>query len=202
MRTCQECKKSELECEWCHNTGCTKFPHLHCPKKILIAHLFNNKMNTSQPACTRIVTKSPIFVPANVRHAIKLEMEIDDIMLFKGKVICEIHIEERFMKVHGFLDKNIVYCDSHVFKTTSGVALGSIRLRWQSIVPFSNSVLIIAYNCHALAENCNQCQVLNKRFNCGWCEVNSKCGLIEECPLGYEPWFDENFKCESLFTAV
>lgn len=200
IQSCRDCKKSDLECEWCHNLGCTKFPHLYCPKKILLTYLFNNKNNIIQHDCTKIVTKGPLFIPANIRRVISLEIVMDDVTIFKEEVLCVIQIEHKLIELHGFLINSTVFCDSISLQSSRSVALGSIYLRWQSVEPFSNRVLIIVYNCQKLAQSCDQCQILNKRFNCGWCDDSSMCTLTEECPKGYAAWTDDKYKCPKTET--
>lgn len=47
----------------------------------------------------------------------------------------------------------------------------------------SNNLNIIIYKCEYLASNCGICLGLNlKKFECGWCDVDSRCTHADDCP--------------------
>ncbi|XP_059062806.1 plexin A3-like [Achroia grisella] len=194
IKTCHSCKKA-YQCEWCHDTGCTSFPRLYCPKRLFLENLWRRKSN--ERYCTEIVNSHPIFVPANVRRFINLELKIDDLTLYQRNIICEIRIDYKIIQVTATFDENTVYCDVMILKTSRNVSLGSLKLIWGGAEPHSNVILLIVYNCQTLALNCEQCLRLNKDFQCGWCEEKSSCSLIEECPRQYGLWMNKSVPCDN-----
>jgi hypothetical protein len=193
FKSCNECKRSTFQCEWCNQVGCTAYPRLHCPKRVLLDEIW--KKNTAERYCTEIVNKQPIFVPANLRRFIKLELKIDDLTLYESSIMCEMQIGHRVTQVTATLEGGAAYCDTAILKTNRNMVLGYIRLVWGGVEPFSNSILVLVYNCHTLAKNCIDCLALNKEYDCGWCKENNSCGPIEECPRQFGLWMNKSFSC-------
>lgn len=193
FKSCHDCKKTTFQCEWCSDVGCTSFPRLHCPKKVFLDDLW--KKNRDERYCTEIVTKQPIFVPANMRRFIKLDLIVDDLTLYEKNVICEIQIEQKIIQVPASFDEKTAYCDTAILKTNRNIVLGYLKLNWGGIEPYSNTILIIVYSCQNLAQNCKDCLGLNPEYNCGWCKESASCNLVEECPRQYEPWLNKSFTC-------
>lgn len=198
--SCQGCKGADLHCEWCHEIGCTHYPSLHCPQKLFLDNVWHK--NSEERYCTEIVSSDPIFVPANIRRFIKLNLKIDDLTLYKRHIMCEIHIEQTVLRVKGSMGESTLYCDMTILRIMRNVALGYVRLLWGGAEPFSNMILMVVYRCELMASNCMECQALDKRFNCGWCEETSQCILLEECPRQAGPWIDKKSLCSKYYRDV
>lgn len=193
FKSCHDCKRAAFQCEWCHDIGCTNHARLYCPKKVFLDNLW--KKDGMNRYCTELVTRGPVFLPANVRRFMKIELKVDDMTLYERNIVCEIHLERKIIQVAGSLDKNIVYCDTMVLKISRNVAIGYLRLIWGGAEPYSDMILLIVYNCHTLAASCVDCQGLNKEFQCGWCKDTLNCSLMEQCPRQYGPWITRNNTC-------
>lgn len=193
LSSCWDCKRAGTQCDWCHDIGCTHYPSLHCPQKVFLDNAWHK--NSLERYCTEIVSSDPIFVPANLRRFIKLNLRIDDLTLYKRSIICEIHIEQAIVRVKGSIGQSTLYCDMTSLRISRSVALGYVRLLWGGAEPYSNMILMIVYRCEYMASNCLECQSLDKRFNCGWCEETSNCILLEECPRQSGPWIDRKSLC-------
>lgn len=196
FKSCHDCKKTTFHCEWCGEFGCTSFPRLHCPKKVFLDDLW--KKNKDERFCTEIVNKQPTFVPANVRRFIKLNLKVDDLTLYERNVICEIQIEQKIIQVPASFDDKTAYCETAILKTNRNLVLGNLRLNWGGVEPYSNTMLLLVYSCHNLAQNCKDCLSLSKEYGCGWCKESSSCSLLEECPRQYDPWLNSSYTCGNL----
>lgn len=193
FKSCHDCKKTTFHCEWCGYIGCTSFPRLHCPKKVFLDDIW--KKNKHERYCTEIINKQPIFIPANLRRFIRLDLKVDDLTLYERNVICEIQIEQKIIQVPASFDTKTAYCDTSILRTSKNIVLGSLRLNWGGVEPYSNSVLLLIYSCQNLAPSCRDCLNLNKEYGCGWCKELASCSLMEECPRQYEPWLNKSNSC-------
>ncbi|KAF9801775.1 hypothetical protein SFRURICE_014929 [Spodoptera frugiperda] len=191
--SCWDCKRAGAQCDWCHDVGCTHYPSLHCPQKVFLDNTWHK--NSIERYCTEIVSSDPIFVPADVKKYIKLNLRIDDLTIFKRSIMCEIHVEQSIIRVKANVGQTTLYCDMTNLKISRTVSLGYVRLLWGGVEPYSNMILMIVYRCQYMASTCYECQELDKRFNCGWCEETSKCILLEECPRQFAPWIDRKSLC-------
>lgn len=198
--SCLDCKRADLQCEWCHEIGCTHYPTLHCPQKVFLDNIWHK--NSEKRYCTEIVSSDPIFVPANIKKFIKLNLKIDDLTLYRRQVLCEIHIEQTILQVKSSMSESTLYCDRTILTIKRDIALGYVRVLWGGAEPYSNMILMVVYRCEFMANNCMECQALDKRFNCGWCEEISQCILLEECPRQAGPWIDRKSLCSKYYRDV
>lgn len=192
-QTCHDCKMSTFKCEWCHDAGCTNDARIHCPKRNFLDNIWKRDMTDHY--CTEIITKSPIFVPANIRTFVKLDLRVDDLTLYTRRISCEINLENKVMRIGGSLDKNVVYCDTMVLKTHQPVAIGYVKLHWGGVEKYSNSVLVMVYDCQQMARTCEECKKLINEFKCGWCQETVSCSLIQECPRQQGSWVSKMLSC-------
>lgn len=193
FKSCHDCKKTTFQCEWCNDIGCTSFPRLHCPRKVFLDDVW--KKNRDERFCTEIVSKQPIFVPANVRRFIKLDLRVDDLTLYERNVICELQIEQQIIQVPATFDDKTAYCDTAILKSNRNIVLGYLRLNWGGLEPYSNTILVIVYSCQNLAQTCKDCLRLDKEYSCGWCKESASCTLLEKCARQYEPWLNKSSTC-------
>ncbi|KAJ8719787.1 hypothetical protein PYW08_011962 [Mythimna loreyi] len=191
--SCWDCKRSGNECDWCHDVGCTHYPSLHCPQKVSLDKAYHK--NSPSRYCTEIVSGNPIFVPANIMRFIKLNLKIDDLTIYKRNVICELHLEQSIVTLKGSFGDRTVFCDMTTLRIERSITMGYIRLMWGGAEPHSNMVLMVVYKCESMANYCTDCQALDKRFNCGWCEETSSCILMEQCPRQSGQWIDRKTNC-------
>lgn len=191
--SCRDCKSASLQCDWCHEVGCTHYSSLHCPQKIFLDKTYFKE--NKERFCNEIISDNPIFIPANLRRFIKMNLKIDDLTIYKRSIMCEIHVEETIIRVKATISNGALYCDMTILRINQSVSLGYIRLLWGGVDPYSNLILIIVYRCEYMASDCVDCQVLDKGFNCGWCQEKSVCSLLEECPRQYGQWINKKSLC-------
>lgn len=194
LTNCQDCVRSLYKCEWCHSIGCTTHARVLCPKKMLLENRWQKDRNSR--LCTEVITKSPLFVPENVKRFIKVDLRIGDFTLREHSIMCELHLEGQVYRINGALDKSAVYCDSPILSIKSNVAVGYLRLLWGGAETSSNVILVIVYSCKRLANSCRDCRNLNTELNCGWCDDSMSCSLKEECPRKVYPWITRKSTCE------
>lgn len=194
LTNCQDCVKSVYKCEWCHNIGCTNHARIHCPKKMFLENRWQKDSHAR--LCTEVITKSPLFLPENVKRYIKVELRIGDLTLREQSIICELHLEGQVYRVSGALKNSEVYCNSPILSIKSNVAVGYLKLIWGGVETSSNVILVIVYSCKRLANSCRDCRNLNTELNCGWCNDSMSCSLKEECPRRLFPWITRNWTCE------
>lgn len=194
LTNCQDCVRSMHQCEWCHNIGCTNNARVHCAKKTLLENRWQKDPNGQ--LCSEVITKSPLFVPENVKRFIKVDLRIGDITLHEQSIVCELHLEGQVYRFSGALDRSAVYCDSPILSIKSNVAVGYLKLVWGGVETSSNVILVIVYSCKRLANICRDCRNLNTELNCGWCKDSMSCSLMEECPRKVAPWVTRNLTCE------
>lgn len=190
---CNTCKKASTECEWCHSIGCTSKPKIHCPKKMFL-DLIDPRAH--KRICTELIADGPVFVPSNAKK-LKLPLQIDDLTIYGMDVRCEFYIEGTVIVTRAYLTKEneTVICDTKDIVFTKGVVVGYVRLFWGGVEPRSNSILIILYDCQMMAETCNECQKLEKSFQCGWCKSSFRCTLKEECSNRFGRWIPRENSC-------
>lgn len=188
--SCGVCKKNN-QCDWCHEYGCTSFPYLTCPKK----NFHKDSKSNYERYCTTIVSHEPIFVPANVRHFISVDLKIDDIVLYNKEIICEIKINFYTIHVPASLVGSAAYCEMMIIKTRRPVSLGHLQLYWGGAEPVSNYVALVVYSCEHLSSNCNECLFLSKEYKCGWCKETGRCTLVSQCPRQYGLWLNGSRSC-------
>lgn len=194
LTNCQDCVRSVYKCEWCHNIGCTNHARAHCPKKVFLEKRWRKVSNAR--LCSEVITKSPLFVPENVKSIIKVDLIVGDLTLYEQSIICELHLEGQVYRLFGTLDRSAVYCDGPVLSIKSNVAVGYLKLVWGGAETSSNVILVIVYSCRRLANTCMDCRNLNTELNCGWCKDTISCSLKEECPSKILPWVTRNWTCE------
>lgn len=193
ITNCRDCVKSVYRCEWCHNIGCTNNAEIHCPKKEFLENSWQTQHNGR--FCTEVVTKSPLFVPANAKRFIKVKLRIGDLAIYEHSIICELHLEGRVYRSTGTLNGSAVYCDSMILSIKGNVAVAYLKLVWGGAEASSNVVLVIVYSCNRLASTCKDCQNLSTELKCGWCKYSMSCSLMEECPRMLAPWVTRNLTC-------
>ena len=191
--SCWDCKRAGTRCDWCHEVGCTHYPSRHCPQKVFLDNAFHK--NSPKRQCTEIVSPDPVFFPANVRGFVELNMKVDDLTLYDRDVMCEIHIENSVLRLKAIVGDNTVQCDLTTLKISQAVVLGYIRLLWGGAEPYSNMILMVVYKCETMANDCMECQDLDKRFKCGWCDETLKCSLKEQCPGVLGIWAQRKSVC-------
>lgn len=193
--SCWDCKKAGSKCDWCHEVGCTHYPSRHCPQKVFLDNAYFK--NTKRRQCTEIVSRDPIFVPANINRFLTLSLNIADLTLYKRRIMCEIHVDQSSLRLKGSIGDNAVYCDMTTLSLSANqsVAMGYVRLLWGGAEPYSNMILMIVYKCETMAFDCMECLDLDKRFNCGWCEETSQCLLKEQCPGVFGEWTEKKSAC-------
>lgn len=194
LTNCQDCVRSAYKCEWCHNTGCTKHAQINCPKKVFRDNRWQNEPNGR--FCSEVITKSPLFVPENVKRYIKVDLRIGDVALYQQYITCELHLEGQVYRLAGTLDRGAMYCASPVLSIKSNVAVGYLKLVWGGAEQSSNVILVIVYSCRRLANTCKDCRNLNTELNCGWCKDTLSCSLMEECPRRVAFWITRNLTCD------
>lgn len=194
--SCWDCKKAGIECDWCHEIGCTHYASLHCPQKINLDNA--HRKNSQTRFCTEIVSADPVFVPANIGRSIKLNLRIDDLTLYKRNIVCEIHLEQSIVRLKGSLSVSTLFCNMATLRIERSITLGYVRLLWGGAVPHSNTVMMVVYKCELMASDCMKCQALDKRFNCGWCHETSNCILIEQCPRQTGQTVDRKSSCSKF----
>lgn len=194
LNGCQDCVKSAYRCEWYHNIGCTSNANGNCPKKVVLENSWKTQHNGR--ICTEIISKSPLFVPANVKRFIKVKLRIGDLTIYEQSITCELHLEGQVHRFFGTLDGSSVYCDTSILRIKSNVAVAYLKLVWGGAEPSSNVILVIVYSCKRLATTCKDCQNLNTELKCGWCKDSMSCSLIEECSRVLAPWITRNLTCK------
>lgn len=194
LTNCQDCVSSMYNCEWCHNIGCTNHARIHCPNKMFLENRWQRDPDAR--LCSEVITKSPLFVPANVKRYIKMDLRIGDLTLYEQSIVCELHLEGQVYRFPGALDNSATYCDSPILSIKSNVAVGYLKLVWGGAETSSNLILVIVYSCKRLANSCRDCRNLNTELNCGWCIDSMSCSLMEECPSFVAPWITRNSTCE------
>lgn len=191
LKTCRDCKSAKFPCEWCHNFGCTASPHHYCPKVVL------ESMQAKQvhPTCPKIDAGSTVFIAANIRNIIKVNLTTNDWDVEKNRLICSLDVNYKTVQGVGTVHGRTIYCDMAEIKMKRDVMVGKLKVIWGGADPYSNSVLVVVYRCEGLANNCGDCKKVHDEFECGWCEESSSCTVIQNCPRQIGKWSPKTSNC-------
>ncbi|KOB78358.1 Plexin A [Operophtera brumata] len=188
FRTCSECVKS-VPCEWCHNLGCTNFGDKLCPHGIALKYSNRNKAKE----CPYIIPE-PIIFASGIRTFINVKLYAPDPIIYDMNIMCQIKLKNRVSHFQGVIISNSVYCHPVMLNTNREILLGSFRLNWGGVEPYSNGVPVTVFNCEELAKNCESCITIAPVFRCGWCKSISSCVIANKCK-DVTKWSRDNQMC-------
>lgn len=201
FRTCFDCSKSIwYPCGWCHNYGCTDQPEKLCTFAMSKFDLVDtNTTDDLAPVCPYIEHRGSILIPAGVRQNIHVKLHTSDPVLYEKELICQLQFSNRLTHLKALILNDVVYCYPVTLDTVDQgeTNVGTMRLIWGGVQPFSNKIPVSVYRCDVLAVDCESCRVLPPEYGCGWCSDENVCVVADKCS-DHLKWNVNRLTCKSL----
>lgn len=185
--TCFKCSTSKwYPCGWCHNYGCTDKPQKFCAYA-MTKHDFvkSNTTKNLRNLCPYIQHNGPILIPAGVRQNIQVKLHASDPVLYEKELVCQLEFPHRVTRLKALILNNVVYCYPVTLDTLDHgtTDIGSMRLIWGGVQPFSNMIPVSVYRCDSLASKYESiCRLIPREYGCTWCAENNVCTIADKCP--------------------
>lgn len=54
---------------------------------------------------------------------------------------------------------------------------------------------VVIYRCKDMADNCGICLALAEKYDCGWCQSNDRCEVLDQCGKSIAAWLNRTATC-------
>lgn len=202
--SCTQCVTSRFPCDFCiEHSKCTHDIEEYCPGDILVNRVSSNESTTGPEFCPRItgVDSPEILVPSGLSKAVHVKVYLVGHFIVQTRFTCRFNIEDRAINVTARLLADTIYCDPVEFSYTSSAPNITVPFAvfWGGSKSIDNpaNMHIVVYRCSEMADDCDTCQTLDQKYDCGWCQSSNKCEIKEQCGIGSGVWLNRNRMCPS-----
>ncbi|XP_035501458.2 plexin-A1-like isoform X1 [Scophthalmus maximus] len=182
-RSCLSCVNGNFPCYWC------KYRHM-CTQDASDCSFQEGRVNTSEE-CPQILPSTQIYIPAGVMRPITLlAQNLPQPQSGQRNYECIFHIQGNTHSVPALrFNSTSIQCQKTTYdyegSDISDLPV-DLSVVWNGNFVIDNPFDIQAhlYKCRALRDSCGMCLKANPRFECGWCVLDRKCSLRQECNGG------------------
>ncbi|XP_063064094.1 plexin-A2 [Engraulis encrasicolus] len=179
---CLSCVTSSFRCHWCkYRNLCT-----HDPSSCSFQE---GRVNASED-CPQLVRSEEILIPAGEVKPITLKARnLPQPQSGQRGYECVLHIQGVSHRVTALrFNSSSVQCQNSSY-LYEGMKISELPVDfsvvWNGnfIIDNPENIQVHLYKCAAQRDSCGQCLKAERRFQCGWCNGESRCTLRHHCPM-------------------
>uniref|UniRef100_A0A8C2Z9J8 Plexin A1 n=1 Tax=Cyclopterus lumpus TaxID=8103 RepID=A0A8C2Z9J8_CYCLU len=186
-QSCLSCVNGSFPCHWC------KYRHL-CTQNANDCSFQEGRVNISED-CPQILPSTQIYIPVGVTKPITLAAKnLPQPQSGQRNYECVFHIQGETHSVPALrFNSTSIQCQKTAY-AYEGNDISDLPVNlsvvWNGNFVIDNPFNIQAhlYKCYALRESCGMCLKANPRFECGWCVLEKKCSMRQECAPPESTW--------------
>ncbi|XP_071810480.1 plexin A3-like [Asterias amurensis] len=184
--SCTKCVDNAFMCNWCVHENRCMGDSSSCIATGVVGYREGNTTTTGKEFCPRIELGSgvEILLPAGETSEFRLiaaRLPVED------GYECVLRYEDRVITTPATkMGDNAIICSPRKYNYTSTESFikAKFSMRWNDgkfLLDNPSDIHVTLYKCAMPRTNCGKCLMLDRKFDCGWCESTRECSMESRC---------------------